>query len=138
MLTGKQKNIAPLEFKATELCLDELKFSEPTRNVLQKACQMKSFLGHPRVEAEHILLAMLDLADESVIRILEEVGVNCNHLKYILLKVISQRDTYHQQVINMQRIIIDGMTAVSYTHLQLFRLVTSSGGMRVIVLVTCR
>ncbi|MBX9723874.1 MAG: hypothetical protein K2X81_20875, partial [Candidatus Obscuribacterales bacterium] len=109
MLAGKKKDIAPAQFEVCNIGLEELKFAFPAKLVLRRAGDMRRFFGHDNVEPEHILLAIIDLRDESCMKMLEELGANITHLHRLVVGMLAQRDALDAETPTLRKSVIDGL-----------------------------
>lgn len=109
LLAGKKKDIAPAEFEVCNLGLEELKFSFPAKLVLKRAGEMRVFFGHQRVEPEHILLSLIDMRDESSMKMLDELGANITFLNRLISKLLADRDALDADTQPLGKTVIKGI-----------------------------
>lgn len=109
VLAGKKKDIAPAQFEVCDMDIEEIKFAFPSKIMLKRAREIRSFFGHKHVEPEHILLAILDTKEETCMKILEELGANTTFLKSLLIGSMAKRDSLNPDIAGLQKSVIDGL-----------------------------
>jgi hypothetical protein len=109
LLTGKTKDIAPAQFEVCHTDIEEMKFSFPAKVALKRAAEFRAFYGHLRVEPEHILLALIDIRDESSMKILEELGANVTYLNRLMTGLLAERDALDPETQNLKTSVIQGL-----------------------------
>ncbi len=108
LLAGKKKDIAPAEVELCSLAVEELKFNFPAKLTIKRAGEIRVFYGHPELEPEHILLALIDNSHEAAIKVLEELGANITHLGRVVLEFLAKRDCFYDQTPNLRNSVLSG------------------------------
>lgn len=115
LLVGNKKDIAPQAFEIVDLWLDELRFAPGAKRVIKRASDLCLFFGHRRVEPEHLLLAIIDTADDEAMKLLEEVSANCTYLRRLIINLVADADSLRAEIPTLRRIIIDGISQMVST-----------------------
>ncbi|MBY0360070.1 MAG: hypothetical protein K2W82_18860 [Candidatus Obscuribacterales bacterium] len=112
LLVGKKKDIAPLAGDIDYLWLDELRFADGAKLVLRRAYELSLFLGHKRVEPEHLLLAIIDTADDAAMKLLDEVAANCTYMRRLVINLVAEQDSLKADIPSFRRTVVDGISAL--------------------------
>jgi ATP-dependent Clp protease ATP-binding subunit ClpA len=111
-------------FLETELPLvntsNELALSSQARQALCLAHEVRIFFGKSEIEPEHVLLALVDLSDDLVLKILEELGANLTFLKRKILALTAQKDclALSDTASQIKHIIINGLKELAKDKLE--------------------
>ena len=109
VLEGRKKDIAPAQFEVCDLDIEEIKFAFASKIMLKRAREIRSFFGYKHVEPEHILLAILDVKEETCMKVLEELGANITFLKSLIIGSMAKRDANNPDITSLKESVIDGL-----------------------------
>lgn len=90
--------------------LEEIKLGEATKTVLRRAQDIRQYFGHKRLDSEHLLLSILDSHDKKTDNLLEELGVNLEHLQTVSMQLVCRRDCFCPDAPQIRSVIIEGLS----------------------------
>lgn len=120
LLIGSKKNFAPGAFESCSFCLEDLKFTDGAKEILKRASQLRIFFGHKLVEPEHLLLAVIDVADEASVKVLEELGANCVHMRWLTVKLIAEADSLDSTSPSLRPSVVEGISEIMSGYTSIF------------------
>ncbi len=109
LLIGKQKDITTHPFEVCTVDIEEMKFSFPAKQLIKRAREIRLFFGHSRVEPEHLLLAMIDIKDESAMKVLEELGANITYMNRFIVSQLAERDSIDYDTQSLRQSVLAGI-----------------------------
>lgn len=110
LLSGASRDINVGPTEAADLEPHEMHIVGGTHKVLQRAGELRGFFGHRQVQPEHLLLAMLDCAEEKSMTLLDELGVNTTFLSRMVTSHVAKRDALVPETPSLRKIVVDGIS----------------------------
>lgn len=88
---------------------ERITFNDAAKRIFNGAQDFRRYLGRSRVSPEHILLALLDTDDETILHILEELGANLTFLRRQVMSMVAASDCLSDTVPGLRETIIAGL-----------------------------
>lgn len=93
-------------------------FSDKANDALYLARDHCRYLGQDEVEPEHLLLAIVELSDDSAVKLLEELGANLAFLKRQIMYLMAEFATLNQIAPSAQAALTRGLTELIADNLE--------------------